>query len=541
MPSGSRLLYISSTRVYGRKTGPEPVSGLRGERARDAPGQHLRLPQAVRRGPLPLGHAPLRERGPHRAHQQCLWPPPEPASETVISDFAPGRREPADRPARPSRIRAELLQRPRHRPGSVEVPGTRPTGMRLQRCLGGTHDHTQTWLCRSPPCFPTPWPSSGRPTGSTSQRSGSRLPALPSWGSRLVIAFINSARRRSPGHCVAWLIPAPVRLHHDVPRRLHRDGRFPPKPHTTPRRRHDPSRTDYRGLLVIIPTRNRVDLAIRAVQSALASPEDEVRILVSDNSTEDDQVRQLRDFCGSFPPERVQYIRPESSLGMCPHWDWILGRVLAESEVNHFTFLTDRFTSKPDSLPRLCALARTFPDSVISYHYDRVLDLQPPIRLDRKPWSGQVLEFAAADILRANAADAMVIARAHPAQQCRAAAHARARPPPAPRGFLPVDRARLRFRLPRLDVEDSILFYDKSLVITSSLGRSNGYSFTRGVENGAAGTSSSTSLTRPSPPAPRSPRSTPRSTAPYTSIFSPRRNPPPASFPPSTSRPTCRR
>lgn len=245
------------------------------------------------------------------------------------------------------------------------------------------------------------------------------------------------------------------------------------------------SPTDYRGLLVIVPTRNRSDLAIRAVRSTLSSSGGEVRILVSDNSTEDHEVRQLREFCLSLGSRRVQYIRPESSLGMCQHWDWILGCILAEYNVNHFTFLTDRFTYKPSSLSSLCSLTREFSDSVISYPYDRVLDVSTPIKLNRRPWSGQVLEFPTADILRANARmrwRALVPILLNSVTPRRTLEHVRQH-----YGDFCISVAPdFCFGFRCLEVEDSILFYDKSLILTSSLGRSNGYSFTRGVENHAS-------------------------------------------------------
>lgn len=46
------------------------------------------------------------------------------------------------------------------------------------------------------------------------------------------------------------------------------------------------NKADYCGLVIAIPTRNRAALAMNAVRSALGQCGPDVRILVSDNSTE---------------------------------------------------------------------------------------------------------------------------------------------------------------------------------------------------------------------------------------------------------------
>ena len=42
---------------------------------------------------------------------------------------------------------------------------------------------------------------------------------------------------------------------------------------------------EYQNLLVVIPTRNRAQLAIGAIESVLSQAVANVRVLVSDNST----------------------------------------------------------------------------------------------------------------------------------------------------------------------------------------------------------------------------------------------------------------
>src|SRR4051812_46501660 len=94
---------------------------------------------------------------------------------------------------------------------------------------------------------------------------------------------------------------------------------------------------DYRGLVVIVPTRNRSGMAIEAIRSVLAGRPKDLQVLVSDNSTDSGENEKLRQFCDSCPSRSVRYIRPDEPLGMALHWDWVLQKGLELYEKNHFT------------------------------------------------------------------------------------------------------------------------------------------------------------------------------------------------------------
>ena len=71
-------------------------------------------------------------------------------------------------------------------------------------------------------------------------------------------------------------------------------------------------------IAVLIPTRNRPELAVDAVRSLL-DQDCALDIYVSDNSTDPEP---LREFARTEP--RVHYLRPQTELSMPQHWDWAM-------------------------------------------------------------------------------------------------------------------------------------------------------------------------------------------------------------------------
>src|SRR4051794_37153655 len=115
----------------------------------------------------------------------------------------------------------------------------------------------------------------------------------------------------------------------------------------------------YSGLAIIIPTRNRSDLAMRAIRSTLDStPNDRVQVLVSDNSTEESEIATLGNFCRDLHDDRVDYIRPPEPLRMADHWEWAIRQALDRYDASHLTILADRRIYRRGGLHELCDLAR---------------------------------------------------------------------------------------------------------------------------------------------------------------------------------------
>ena len=236
----------------------------------------------------------------------------------------------------------------------------------------------------------------------------------------------------------------------------------------------------YSGLTVVIPTRNRANLAEAAIKSVLDQGLSQVTILVSDNSTDEDGPRALQAYCEGLDRRDVRYIRPPQPMPMSAHWDWVIHRALEQTDASHFLYLTDRMVFKAGALTELIVRARRFPDKVISYNGDRIDDFSRPVFLEQKPGSGRLLEIPADHLLYLTS---------------------RAVHPPCLPGMLncivprPVFHEIERrfgtifasispdfcFAYRSLAVVDSIIFYDLPLLIQYSIDRSNGLSYARGI------------------------------------------------------------
>src|SRR5680860_119425 len=152
----------------------------------------------------------------------------------------------------------------------------------------------------------------------------------------------------------------------------------------------------FTGIAVVIPTRNRADLAKLAIRSALQDNSvSTVTVLVSDNSTDPAQSAALRSYCDQIAQEqtarRLVYVQPKSPLPMGAHWEWARHQAMELQSVRHFLDLTDRTVLKPGSLARLARLADIHPSTVITFANDVVDDTAEIIRLIQTPWSGAVV------------------------------------------------------------------------------------------------------------------------------------------------------
>src|SRR5688572_21373546 len=93
-------------------------------------------------------------------------------------------------------------------------------------------------------------------------------------------------------------------------------------------------------IAIVIPTRNRPQLAINAVKSLL-DQDCEIDIFVADNSSSPDG---LPDFCRD---SGVHYLRPGSELSMPENWDFAVRRAMEISDASHFSVHYDRKFSRP--------------------------------------------------------------------------------------------------------------------------------------------------------------------------------------------------
>jgi hypothetical protein len=235
----------------------------------------------------------------------------------------------------------------------------------------------------------------------------------------------------------------------------------------------------YTGTVVVVPTRNRAAIAMNAIRSVLNQPADNVAVLVSDNSTSEIEQKTLAQFCAEQSDPRLRYVRPPEALSMPAHWDWAIHEAMRSYGASHFLYLTDRMMFRKGALGEVLSLAALYPDKVISYNQDRIVDNVTPIRVEQCPGTGKLLEV---DSLRFT----WLLSQAvfHPGLP-------RMNNSVVPRAVLERIDERFgnvfssispdfNFCCRCLELEQSILFFDKSPIFHYALSRSNGASVTRG-------------------------------------------------------------
>jgi hypothetical protein len=235
----------------------------------------------------------------------------------------------------------------------------------------------------------------------------------------------------------------------------------------------------YTGTVVVIPTRNRAAIATNAIRSVLNQPADHFAVLVSDNSTAERERVALAEFCAQQSDSRLRYVRPPEALSMPAHWDWAIHEALRSYAASHFLYLTDRMMFRKGALSEVLNLAARFPAKVITYNQDRIVDNVTPIRVEQYPCTGKVLEVDSPRFT-------WLLSQAvfHPGVP-------RMNNSVVPRAVLRRIEERFgnvfssispdfNFCCRCLELEESILFYDKSPIFHYALSRSNGASVTRG-------------------------------------------------------------
>ncbi|HEX3579434.1 MAG TPA: glycosyltransferase family A protein [Thermoanaerobaculia bacterium] len=149
---------------------------------------------------------------------------------------------------------------------------------------------------------------------------------------------------------------------------------------------------------VVIPTRHRPALAISAIESLLAQPDD-VSIIVSDNSSSEDQVRQLAAFCSGIDDPRLLYLRCSPVLPMPAHWDWALQQALARTDATHFGIQYDRMLWKADQLHFLAEACASAPDTLVTFGCDFTYPISSRFGAWQAPASGKLFEIRTSRVL----------------------------------------------------------------------------------------------------------------------------------------------
>jgi hypothetical protein len=234
-------------------------------------------------------------------------------------------------------------------------------------------------------------------------------------------------------------------------------------------------------LVVVVPTRNRADLAPATIQSALADADPRVSVLVSDNSTDPEQQEQLRSWCSTASRPRLHYVRPPRPLSMTTHWQWALERALERPQATHALYLSDRRVLRRRALTELLAMVERQPDDVLTFGDDAIVgDHERPVRLVERSWSGKLLRVDADHLLRlaARGVSHVAVPRMLNSIVPRAVLADIEQTYGTVFASIAPDHC---FGYRCLDRVESILHWDRILIVQRGMLRSNGYSQIRGV------------------------------------------------------------
>jgi hypothetical protein len=235
-------------------------------------------------------------------------------------------------------------------------------------------------------------------------------------------------------------------------------------------------------LAIGIPTRNRAELAVAAVESVLRAGRTDITVVVSDNSTEAADRDRLIEFCARHPDGAVEYVRPPEPLAMPAHWEWLWGVINERMAATHVAYMTDRMVFTAGALEELMEIVSAAPDLVLSYQHDRVDDLRTPVELVQAQWTGQLLQLDARKLIEMTSRAAW---GDHLPRMMNSI---------APTGTLAEIEERFgdvfgstspdyRFAYRCLAVCDTVLYLDRSCLIQHGMNRSAGITYLRGTPN----------------------------------------------------------
>ena len=234
-------------------------------------------------------------------------------------------------------------------------------------------------------------------------------------------------------------------------------------------------------LLIIVPTRNRPLLARNAVKSILEGVEDNIEVLLSDNSTNPNDTKQLTLVVSDIADTRLVLVRPPEPLPMTEHWDWVLETASRRPDVSHVIVLTDRMIFKSGALAELLPIVASRPEEIVCYNHDRVADLHEPIRAELQPWSNQLLSVSSNRLLELSAH--CIFPQALPRLLNCATPLSVLREIKARYGdYVSSISPDYSFCYRALCLVGTVTYWDRAALVHYALDRSNGESTARGVE-----------------------------------------------------------
>lgn len=205
--------------------------------------------------------------------------------------------------------------------------------------------------------------------------------------------------------------------------------------------------------------------------------------MVSDNSSDSNQVERLRNFCAGLDDSRLHYFRPPEALSMPRHWEWMIRQALGLEGATHFACLTDRMIFKDGELETLRRVVARHPERVVSYNHDKVNDYEKPVTLEQNCWTGKTIVINSAHLLGMLAG---VVQHAALPRMLNCVVPRRVLDGIIERYGSAFDSTApdMCFAFRCLEREDSIIYLDKAVSVHYALDRSNGASQSRGVVSG---------------------------------------------------------
>lgn len=237
---------------------------------------------------------------------------------------------------------------------------------------------------------------------------------------------------------------------------------------------------------LILPTRHRAAYAVSAIRSLLTQHGCALSLIVSDNSSDKDEVHRLKEFCDTTNDPRLVHIRSPQALPMPTHWNWAIGEALAHTDATHYGIQYDRKVWKPDHLRLLAEACAYAPELLVTYACDFTYPATDGIGTWQMPASGKLYEVQTRQVIH-NAAKGRIYEMGHAfpvLSNCM-----------IPRAILERVRSRFgnfcdsstpdtAFTFRFCAMEDRYLHFDRALVIVFGFDSSNGLSLYRGETNG---------------------------------------------------------
>ncbi len=230
-------------------------------------------------------------------------------------------------------------------------------------------------------------------------------------------------------------------------------------------------------ITILIPTRNRADLAIAAARSVLGQAGGVVKLVISDNSSDPQCRNKLEEFCVF---NGVDFIKTPEDLSMDQHWDWAFRQI---GGYRYIGILTDRMVLYPGAIDELLSIiCENNEPEVVSYNNDNVAydsGVYVPIRRE----FSEMLISIRSDMLIESTANAKIATALPRALNCLVRVDVIDRLLKLSGRYFESIAPDFNFAFKLLVVVKEVSYYDKPLMISYGNLRSNGGGFTTGRLN----------------------------------------------------------